>query len=85
MLLPLLILASGAAFAAAEVLSLSQLNWTLQNVDGQIKVSAQQPSQVHLDLTKANVISEPLLGINGTSVDVPVRPSYILGLTTDHV
>lgn len=77
MLLPLLTLASGAAFAAAEVLSLSQLNWTLRNAEDQIEVPAQQPSQVHLDLTKANIITEPLLDINGTSVYVPIEPSYI--------
>ncbi|EIW64193.1 glycoside hydrolase [Trametes versicolor FP-101664 SS1] len=77
MLLHLLTLASGAAFAAAEVLSLSQLNWTLQNVEGQIKVSAQQPSQVHLDLTKANVITEPLLGINDFSERWIVTDSWV--------
>lgn len=65
MLLPLLTLVSGAALAAAEVLSLSELQWTLQNAQGLIKVPAQQPSQVHLDLKDANVITEPLLGING--------------------
>lgn len=65
MLLQLLALASGAAFAAAEVLSLSELTWTLQNAEGKINVPAQQPSQVHLDLKNADVITEPLLGING--------------------
>lgn len=65
MLLQLLALASGAALAAAEVLSLSELTWTLQNAEGKINVPAQQPSQVHLDLKNADVITEPLLGING--------------------
>lgn len=65
MLLPLLALSSWAALAAAKVLSLSELDWTLQNAEGMIKVPAQQPSQVHLDLKDANVITEPLLGING--------------------
>lgn len=65
MLVQLLALASGAALAAAEVLSLSELTWTLRNAEGKINVAAQQPSQVHLDLKNADVITEPLLGING--------------------
>lgn len=68
MLLPLLTLASGAAFVAAEILSLSELKWTLQNELGLIKVPAQQPSQVHLDLKAGGIITEPLLGINGMLV-----------------
>ena len=65
MLLPLLSLASVVALSAAEILSLSQLNWTVQNQEGLIKAPARVPSQVHLDLKDANVITEPLLGING--------------------
>ena len=65
MLLPLLSLAFGAGLSAAKILSLSQLNWTVQNQEGLIKVPAQVPSQVHLDLKDADVITEPLLGING--------------------
>ncbi|KAH9895190.1 glycoside hydrolase family 2 protein [Cubamyces lactineus] len=64
MLLPLLSLASVVALSAAEILSLSQLNWTVQNQEGLIKAPARVPSQVHLDLKDANVITEPLLGIN---------------------
>ena len=65
MLLPLLSLAFGAGLSAAKILSLSQLNWTVQNQEGLIKVPAQVPYQVHLDLKDADVITEPLLGING--------------------
>lgn len=64
MLLSLLTLAC-AALVRAEVFSLSELKWSLRNAEGLIKVPAQQPSQVHLDLKAGNVITEPLLGING--------------------
>ncbi|KAH9858500.1 glycoside hydrolase family 2 protein [Lenzites betulinus] len=64
MLLPLLALASGATLVGADILSLSELNWTLQNAAGTIRVPAQQPSQVHLDLKAGGIITEPLLGIN---------------------
>ncbi|KAI0358698.1 glycoside hydrolase [Trametes cingulata] len=64
MLLRLLSLASVGLLAAAEILSLSELEWTLRNEKANINVPAQAPSQVHLDLKDANVISEPLLGIN---------------------
>ncbi|OJT12500.1 Beta-mannosidase A [Trametes pubescens] len=77
MLLPLLTLVYGAALAAAKLLSLSELQWTLQNAEGLIKVSAQQPSQVHLDLKDANVITEPLLGINDFSERWIVTDSWI--------
>lgn len=49
----------------AEVLSLSDLSWTLKNQNGSIVIPAQVPSQAHLDLLRAGVITEPLLGING--------------------
>ncbi len=81
MLLPLLTLVYGAALAAAKLLSLSELQWTLQNAEGLIKVSAQQPSQVHLDLKDANVITEPLLGINGKCIYL--SSTCIWGLTTE--
>lgn len=53
--------------AWAEILSLSSLNWTLKNQNGSIVIPAQVPSQAHLDLARAGVITEPLLGINGES------------------
>ncbi|KAI0829783.1 glycoside hydrolase family 2 protein [Trametes gibbosa] len=77
MLLPLLTLASGAAFVAAEILSLSELKWTLQNELGLIKVPAQQPSQVHLDLKAGGIITEPLLGINDFTERWIVPDSWI--------
>ncbi|KIJ68032.1 glycoside hydrolase family 2 protein [Hydnomerulius pinastri MD-312] len=50
--------------ARAQVFSLSDLNWTLRNQNGSIVVPGSLPSQAHLDLLKAGVINEPLLGIN---------------------
>ncbi|KAI0075651.1 glycoside hydrolase [Panus rudis PR-1116 ss-1] len=51
-------------FAFADVMSLSGLQWSLQNQNGSIVVPGSVPSQVHLDLEKAGVITEPLIGIN---------------------
>ena len=51
---------------AADVLSLSALDWSLSNANGSIVVPAHVPSQAHLDLFDAGIITEPLLGINGT-------------------
>ncbi|KAI0081837.1 glycoside hydrolase [Panus rudis PR-1116 ss-1] len=48
----------------AEVLSLSGLQWSLHNQNGSIVVPGSVPSQVHLDLERADIITEPLLGIN---------------------
>ncbi|GJE92630.1 glycoside hydrolase family 2 protein [Phanerochaete sordida] len=50
--------------AHAGVLSLSSLEWTLKNQNGSIAIPAQVPSQAHLDLLRAGIITEPLLGIN---------------------
>ncbi|KAJ7880790.1 glycoside hydrolase family 2 protein [Mycena olivaceomarginata] len=46
------------------VFDLAGLDWTLLNQNGSIAVPATIPSQAHLDLTRAGVITEPLLGIN---------------------
>ena len=46
---------------------LSNLNWTLKNDNKSIIIPAQIPSQVHLDLFKAGVITDPLIDINGTN------------------
>ena len=51
--------------ASADVLSLSDLSWTLRNQNGSIVIPGKVPSQAHLDLLDAGVITEPLLGING--------------------
>ncbi|KDR78198.1 hypothetical protein GALMADRAFT_138324 [Galerina marginata CBS 339.88] len=49
----------------AEVFDLNGLKWTLSNQNGTIKIPASPPpSQAHLDLLKAGIITEPLLGIN---------------------
>ncbi|KAI0065586.1 glycoside hydrolase family 2 protein [Artomyces pyxidatus] len=52
------------ALARASVFSLSELPWSLKNQNGSIVVPGSVPSQAHLDLLKAGVITEPLLGIN---------------------
>ena len=55
------------------IFDLSGLDWTLRNQNGTIAIPASVPSQAHLDLVKAGIITEPLLGINGTpSVAVQV-------------
>ncbi|KAI0075653.1 glycoside hydrolase family 2 protein [Panus rudis PR-1116 ss-1] len=51
-------------FAFADVLNLSGLQWSLRNQNGSVSVPGSVPSQVHLDLEKAGVITEPLLGTN---------------------
>lgn len=56
---------STSLLAHAEVLSLSDLKWTLKNQNGSIAIPAEVPSQAHLDLLRAGIITEPLLGING--------------------
>ena len=53
------------ALVAADVLSLSSLQWSLRNANGSIVIPAKVPSQAHLDLLDAGIITEPLLGING--------------------
>ncbi|KAJ7480334.1 glycoside hydrolase family 2 protein [Mycena galericulata] len=48
----------------ATVFDLSALEWTLLNKNGSIAVPGSVPSQAHLDLLRAGIITEPLLGIN---------------------
>ena len=55
---------------AADVFSLSTLQWSLRNQNGSIEVPGSLPSQVHLDLARAGIITEPLLGINGQSTSL---------------
>ena len=46
--------------------SLSDLGWTLRNQNGStVRISGSLPSQAHIDLLKAGIINDPLLGING--------------------
>lgn len=54
-------------FVQAQSYDLSQLNWTLRNANGSIVIPAKIPSQVHLDLMEAGVVTEPVHGINGAS------------------
>ncbi|EIW63844.1 glycoside hydrolase [Trametes versicolor FP-101664 SS1] len=63
----ILVAALWPALAAADVQSLSGLSWTLKNTNGSIVVPAKVPSQAHLDLFDAGIITEPLLGINDFS------------------
>lgn len=53
------------SLVCADVFSLSNLSWSLSNENGSIVVPGSLPSQVHLDLMSADIITEPLLGING--------------------
>ncbi|KAH7906820.1 glycoside hydrolase family 2 protein [Hygrophoropsis aurantiaca] len=50
--------------ALGQTFSLSDLQWTLKNENGSIVVPGSLPSQAHLDLYRAGVINNPLLGIN---------------------
>ncbi|KAJ7088165.1 glycoside hydrolase family 2 protein [Mycena epipterygia] len=61
---PLIFLSFLPCYALAAVFDLSVLDWALVNQNGSIAVPGALPSQVHLDLTRAGVITEPLLGIN---------------------
>ncbi|KAJ6550965.1 glycoside hydrolase family 2 protein [Mycena vulgaris] len=51
-------------YVLATVFDLSALEWTLLNQNGSIAVPGSLPSQAHLDLARAGVITEPLLGLN---------------------
>ncbi|KAI0798664.1 glycoside hydrolase family 2 protein [Irpex lacteus] len=51
-------------FVNSEVFNLADLSWNLKNENGSISIPASIPSQAHLDLLKAGIITEPLLGIN---------------------
>lgn len=59
-----------AAFAAprvaADLFDLANLQWRVKSQNGTINIPASAPpSQVHLDLLKAGLITEPLLETNG--------------------
>lgn len=61
-----LVLLAASSVAFATLFDLSQLEWTLKNQNGSIHIPASgPPSQAHLDLLAAGLITEPLLGING--------------------
>ncbi|KAA1472783.1 glycoside hydrolase [Dentipellis sp. KUC8613] len=48
------------SLALADVFSLSDLQWSLSSQNGSIVVPGAVPSEVHLDLMRAGVITEPL-------------------------
>lgn len=56
----------GAPFSslAQNVTPLSELQWTLTNPNHSISVPGHVPSQAHLDLHDAQVISDPYYGLN---------------------
>jgi beta-mannosidase len=57
-----------AEFASADVVNLASFKWTLTNANGTINIpSTGPPNEAHLDLVNAGIITEPLLGINGSS------------------
>lgn len=58
---------------SADVISLSNLSWSLRNENGSIDVPAKVPSQVHLDLLAAGIITEPLLGTNGAHLHIAIQ------------
>ncbi len=62
--LPLSLLLPGLAWG--HIFNLSTLDWTLRNENGSIVIPGAVPSQAHLDLLRAGIITEPLLGANGT-------------------
>ena len=49
----------------AQKFDLRDLQWTLKNANGSIVIPGRVPSQAHLDLLEAGIITEPLLGANG--------------------
>lgn len=50
----------------ASVFDLSNLKWSIINQNGTINIPASgPPSQAHLDLLKAGIVTDPLLEING--------------------
>lgn len=56
------------ALARGTVFDVSELEWTLKNTNGTIVIPASVPSQAHLDLYRAGIITEPLLESNGASL-----------------
>ncbi|KAI8959331.1 glycoside hydrolase family 2 protein [Daldinia sp. FL1419] len=58
------LLSSAAVAAAANVVDLSGVDWTLTNDEKDISVPGKVPSQTHLDLFAAKVIDDPYRGLN---------------------
>jgi hypothetical protein len=78
----LLVLCSGPE-AVAEQFDLSGLQWTLKNQNGSIHIPASgPPSQAHLDLLNAGIITEPLLGVNGVWQSCTLRSNRLMIIKT---
>ncbi|KAI1644202.1 glycoside hydrolase family 2 protein [Daldinia loculata] len=58
------LIASAAVAAAANIVDLSDVDWTLTNDEKDISVPGKVPSQTHLDLFAANIIDDPYHGLN---------------------
>ncbi|KAI1662218.1 glycoside hydrolase family 2 protein [Daldinia decipiens] len=58
------LIASAAVAAAANVVDLSDVDWTLTNDERHISVPGKVPSQTHLDLFAAKIIDDPYHGLN---------------------
>ncbi|GLB44993.1 putative glycoside hydrolase family 2 protein [Lyophyllum shimeji] len=59
------LLSIAVAGVSGAIFDLAHLQWTLKNQNGSIQIPASgPPSQAHLDLMNAGIITEPLLGIN---------------------
>ncbi|KAG6815351.1 hypothetical protein H0H87_002707, partial [Tephrocybe sp. NHM501043] len=60
----------GISGAYGAIFNVDQLQWTLKNQNGSIQIpSSGPPSQAHLDLFNAGIITEPLLGINAMFIE----------------
>lgn len=53
-----------SSVAAQDILDLSTVSWTVSDPGNNVTVPGRLPSQAHLDLLAANVITEPYLGLN---------------------
>ncbi|KAI0113164.1 glycoside hydrolase family 2 protein [Daldinia grandis] len=58
------LITSAAVAAAANIVDLSDIDWTLTNDEKDISVPGKVPSQAHLDLFAAKVIDDPYHGLN---------------------
>lgn len=65
---PLVLWILPIAPALADVINLASLKWTLTNSNGTINIpSTGPPNEAHVDLLNAGIITEPLLGVNGSN------------------
>lgn len=65
-----------------DIFSLSELQWTLKNANNSIIIRGSVPSQAHLDLSRAGVITEPLLGINGSPLILNSNVPLLINCST---